>query len=504
MDNQTVFESLKVIFKEHDYNKSYEELSIVTKTTGDVVNLYQASKAVPRLVAITDKRYWQQLDKFNSQGGSSSNTPDYLCFKANKAGATLRLAGVGMGESQFAPEPLNIEYSTDKKIWTPLTFLSNNGLSISDNITFSSAGDKVYFRGDNLKGTADFNIEENKMWFYVFVGNSGTLATDNEFAVSGDLQTIVDKSGNDKEHGIFGAYGGLFSNVEEASDISDDLTPILITSAPKLTATKLISNKYRALFAGQYLLEEPAGMPRFTTEDLPGDLHDESFIQVIDANCFSSMYFGCSALKHPANLNALTASSEYDFMLIAYNCLSMYLNTTFNITNDYGVTLNGFSGLNFPMVMSELEDVEVNSAMFAGEILGTLEGFYKHFIYVDYNNLVTPIPFNGLDSMSYSDIVLASYLPEDKFDATFRVGVVDGRDKFGILSDAINTTEYVLTTTTQLEYTNYRFVKWQESANGETWTDVPASSYIQNQPGAIYIPIFARDYYYRMVLEARD
>ena len=59
--------------EEHDYNKTYEEGSIVKHTIDDIVTAYTAKQNVPRFVSILDERYWKKLASISN----SDVTIDY-------------------------------------------------------------------------------------------------------------------------------------------------------------------------------------------------------------------------------------------------------------------------------------------------------------------------------------------------------------------------------------------------------------------------------------------
>ena len=62
---------------EHDYNKKYEQYSIVTHTQGDIVTAYLAIKPVPPFISITDKNFWKSLN-------SGTDTSVDISGKADK------------------------------------------------------------------------------------------------------------------------------------------------------------------------------------------------------------------------------------------------------------------------------------------------------------------------------------------------------------------------------------------------------------------------------------
>ena len=400
--------------------------------------------------------------------------PDYLCFTANKAGATLRL--VGMVNPDYDGDLVELEYSTDGENWHDFeitTDLNSDAElnSISSTLTFSNIGDKVYFRGNNIFGTAAFDIENDEENFtYFFAGGEGTNTEDNEFAISGDIQTIVDKTGQDKTHGQFGRDSfGLFSNVGLLS--SGEIPGILITTAPDLTATSLVPWKYCYLFMGQTLLEHPATMPNFTTNQLPHMPRDG---MDYGAYAFVSMYYGCTSLQEGCDFSTLTANTYSDVLVIAGNLMEIYEETTFNITDDNGLTLNGFEGISFPFTATIEMDGEtmtevVTSYMFASDICTNTNGFSTITLYISTDNgYVSHVnPYYSYKN-DYDTHVCEISIPSSEVDTTIEVEFAPNSD--------------------------YTVTKWQSSTDGETWTDIPNSD-----SNTLEITIPDTDYYYKVV-----
>lgn len=403
-----------------------------------------------------------------------SSEPNYLCFTANKAGATLRL--VGMVNPDYDGDLVELEYSTDGETWHDFEITTDLNAdaelnSISSTLTFSNIGDKVYFRGNNILGTSAVDIENDEVNFtYVFAGGEGTNTEDNEFAVSGDIQTIVDKTGQDKTHGQFGGDGcGLFSNLGVVSD--DEFPGILITTAPDLTATSLVPGKYCYLFMGQTLLEHPATMPNFTTNQLPHMSMDD---MDYGAYAFVSMYYGCTSLQEGCDFSTLTANTYSDVLVIAGNLEEIYEETTFNITDDNGLTLNGFEGISFPFTATMEMDGEtmtkvINSYMFASDICTNTNGFSTITLYISTDN-------GSIRNVN------PYYSYENDYDT--HIGEIS------IPSSAVGTTIEV-----EFDPNNdYTVTKWQSSTDGETWIDIPNSD-----SNTLEITIPDTDYYYKVV-----
>lgn len=76
MAEETINSSLKTLFQEHDYERTYKELTIVTHTVGDVIDFYIAKQNVPRHISIEDKHYWKRLNKETGAGESPAPTSE--------------------------------------------------------------------------------------------------------------------------------------------------------------------------------------------------------------------------------------------------------------------------------------------------------------------------------------------------------------------------------------------------------------------------------------------
>lgn len=627
MAEETINSSLKTLFQEHDYERTYKELTIVTRTVGDVIDFYIAKQNVPRHISIEDKHYWKQLNNstgagespaptpgegseptpggepnfylfppytaegqtapfyrfdsedgsveisgvaiqcdladsaqpdisrckienteypvvislfdddippfnentvhmyyqalpitqeiidqvssilgiqidltngshflniitvfkseeihgdftltlYDSNGNSSSVTvteytessdepdePDYLCFTANKAGATLALNGAYFN---YSGDDFAVEYSSDRTNWNNLSISKTEAdegiyLAISDTITFQNIGDKVYFRGNNTNGTTHIISDDPPSFMaFKFVGGNNTQTEDNEFSVSGDLQTLVKEDGTDKEHGCFGMPegGGLFTNV---NFLDSDASGILITSAPDLTATNLGNLTYAELFSGQSLLAHPATIPEFTLEDLPNPGY---------AGCFYEMYAG-TGLTEPADFSHIVINEQTssDELVKIENFVGIYEATDFDITSDNGETLNGFEGIQFPITFIEDNETEELSSLQFAYILGNTNGFRLAHIYLNAGNKGDIIPSDG-------------YIGSHE-EPTYIVP----------LNESLNVT------LTADPREGYHFVKWQTSNDeGSTWTD------IQNAINTTYTSTLTQpgDYYYKAVFE---
>jgi len=424
---------LKSLFKKHNYNKSYNTLSIVTNTVDGELSFYQAIRNVPKFVSITDKSYWKLIT--SNIGDYIDDEPDvpvepeiidntdYLCFTAEKAGAKLTLIG-GYNKSYDGAE-IDIEYSTDKKHWNTLTFTdassqTNMYILVQSNIiSFAKKGDKVYFRGNNTNGTnykASYTVSN---YFFNFAGANNT--TTDIFSVTGDLQTLVDKTGQDKEHGCFCE---LFVN-----------NNFHITSAPDLTATTLVSYKYKSLFSDQDLLEEPAYMPNFEENSLTGL-----------ERVFEAMYSYCTSLKRPANFNF-----TYEDIANSLYCFNYtYQGTTFNITDDDGYTLNGFDNVQFPS-RYKTDQQWLTSFYFAKLVLYNANGFDVVEISTLKQNIIVVSTLKILEEVNNMNRLYHFYKSDAGNNITLRWGgtsygwkeSTDGGTTWTTIEDSASQTLYV-------------------------------------------------------------
>lgn len=386
---------------------------------------------------------------------STQEGPDYLCFTALQPDLTLNLEGEY--SETYDGDDFGLEYSSDGQNWSNLGFTKGELIDgsipcVSDTLVFNHSGDKVYFRGNNPLGTCSFDpiIDPYGHGGYGFTFKGTSIPGSGSFEVTGDIQTIVDKDGEDKEHGCF---AGLFAN--------NDGSGILITSAPDLTATALVPSKYLSMFANQTYLTIPANMASFTFNDIPLNEKDG---RIYPAFCFASMYY-YSGLEYPADFNGLHLSGMLteteNYRLESF--LEIYDNTeNLFITNDNGETLIGFSGFSFPFVSESGETL--TSFNIAESLLGNTNGFEFANLYSEPNvQEYGNVHFNHIDSTSGSVWVPTS--------GSVDVEVVASPNE------------------------GYQFVKWQYSSDGQEYTDISGATdttynTVLVQPG---------DYYYKGV-----
>lgn len=215
---------------------------------------------------------------------------DYLCFEAIEAGTVKFEAPNGF--SQQLGEP-NLEYSFDKNTWTTLHV--NNTVSIQ-------ANDKIYFRGQNPNGfTYGRGADRSGTTFYI-----NCLFSTNRYNISGNIMTLIDKTGQTTT--IPNAY--CFSNLFSPELTTQGANNGKVVSAInlKLPATTLQYDCYRNLFNGNQIMTTPPQiLPAMTLTDycyaniflrcsnlLEGPILPA---QALTTRCYDNLFNGCAALK---------------------------------------------------------------------------------------------------------------------------------------------------------------------------------------------------------------
>ena len=147
---------------------------------------------------------------------SNFQAPNYLCFTAEEAGAS-----VGMYVNNTPDHLPTLEYSTDLSTWTTFT------PGTSEAIALANVGDKVYFRGNNPEG---FNKDDTYNFNYVKFTTNGTVAA------SGNVMSLIDPTCQATTIPCAYCFYYLFNGCAS------------LTSAPELPATTLANYCYKAMF----------------------------------------------------------------------------------------------------------------------------------------------------------------------------------------------------------------------------------------------------------------
>ncbi|MBQ0063875.1 MAG: hypothetical protein KBS94_07675, partial [Prevotella sp.] len=194
---------------------------------------------------------------------------DYLCFTAEKLGATVMLKKGG------TPSDVILEYSTDGSNW--LNFFAN-----STTVILANVGDKVYLRNKNeAKDVTTFSQSDADNYRFLFTSS---------VSVSGNIMSLIDKNVESTTIPCDYCFCNLFGG------------SLTLTSAAdlKLPATTLAKECYSCMFIDcTALTAAPAILPATT----------------LAKECYSSMFAFCTALETAPKLKAETlAESCYQQM----------------------------------------------------------------------------------------------------------------------------------------------------------------------------------------------
>lgn len=169
---------------------------------------------------------------------------DWLCFTANIAGSTVKLA------KNWNPTAVTLETSTDWTNWNTYTFWNT--------ITLSNIWDKVYFRNTSETDTG-FNVDWGTNFYqFVFTGNISS---------SGDINYLLNKNSTDTVPD--NAFRMLFASCVE------------LISCPRLPATTLWQFCYNNMFNSCTGLRTLPKLPATTLKNY----------------CYWWMFYWCSNIK---------------------------------------------------------------------------------------------------------------------------------------------------------------------------------------------------------------
>lgn len=225
--------------------------------------------------------------------------PDYLCFTAEKAGSTVAMKVNGIPTKGQA-----FEYSTDGTNWSVFT-------PGTTTITLANAGDKVYFRGDNI------TVSESGGFTYYQFRMSGKIAA------SGNIMSLLDTT----------CQSTTISNNYCYCQLFRDCTSL--TTAPALPATTLALGCYENMFKDCTSLTTAPALPATT---LVSYCYKNMFYDCTSLQVYSSSGTGhTKAWRIPTSGSASSYTSQSEMF---YNCPGSYtssstisLNTTFYTQN---------------------------------------------------------------------------------------------------------------------------------------------------------------------------
>lgn len=203
--------------------------------------------------------------------------PQELCFTANTANSTVRLA------KAWSPTDVTLETSTDGS--TRITY------TIWDTITLANIWDKVYWRNTS-ETTTSFSTASTK--YYQFMLSWSINA-------SWDITSLINKNCTDTLVWDY-CFTRLFYNQSQ-------VTPL--KTAPQLPATTLTSYCYNEMFKNEVWLTTAPQLPATT----------------LASYCYYSMFFNCTSLETLPQLPATTLKS-YCYNQMFRQCSKIKLSAT--------------------------------------------------------------------------------------------------------------------------------------------------------------------------------
>lgn len=264
-------------------------------------------------------QYESEVSTYNVPGGV-----EYLYFEAAQANSTVSL----MSTLETAPD---LEYSTDGNTWQTLEYteseIDGKPAWISDNITLSSVGEKVWFRGNNPAGLG--NPEPNRASIFNFTGSVDA---------KGNIMSLIDKSGNATEVPVCGFFM-LFSGV---------ITPSNLRSAQIMDNISSIGDCGCYMMFSSSAISEPPRMDNLKTIGVAGAGY---------------MFEQCANLESAANMPAIASLAERA-------CEYMYDECSFDMSDD-GTTLN----FDFPTPPVTAGNTTYDTAYDVAEWMGNTNGF---------------------------------------------------------------------------------------------------------------------------------
>lgn len=188
---------------------------------------------------------------------------DYLCFTANSANSTVKLA------KEWNPTAVVLETSTDWRTWTSYT--------IGDTITLTNVGDKVYRRNTSETDTAFSN---GSAWYYFVMSWSISGSWDTNFLLNKNSTNAVPAY----------SFLRLFRNCAS------------LTTAPELPASTIGQSSYYYMFQNcTSLTTSPKVLPATS----------------LVSTCYWHMFDGCSSLTTAPELPATTLANACYFQMFS-------------------------------------------------------------------------------------------------------------------------------------------------------------------------------------------
>lgn len=227
--------------------------------------------------------------------GAAPSTNGYMYLEAAQANSTVSMVST----LETAP---NLEYSTDGVTWQEWQHTTTDDTHTFDTITLGAIGDRVYIRGDNPNGLADYENENITRMFLSGVFNCG-----------GSLTSLLDNDGITMTSLPAGALMSLMRG-----NGPGDAGGATLLSLPTLgNVTTIGDGALSGMFTYRIDITKTIDMSKITSVGMEG---------------LSVMYKNCTSLIAAAAMPALINIGEF-------GCEGMYYNCTFDMSDD-GTTLN--------------------------------------------------------------------------------------------------------------------------------------------------------------------
>ena len=206
----------------------------------------------------------EMMRKRRIAAAGGGNTPLTLTALTNGSKVTLNKVG--------SPLSVSLEYSTGGA-WSTYT--------IGTEITLTSAGDYIKFRGDN----STFSTTENDYYQFAMSGTIGA---------SGNVMSLVDSTCKSLTIPCDSCFHSLFRGCTS------------LTTAPALPATTLALGCYRTMFQSCKGLTTAPALPA----------------TILAAHCYRAMFYGCTGLTTAPALPATTLATSC-YIEMFYNCTKL-------------------------------------------------------------------------------------------------------------------------------------------------------------------------------------
>ena len=245
-----------------------------------------------------------------------------MFFEATQANSTVGMV------STLDTSP-NFEYSLDGETWQEWQHTTADGTHTFDTITLGAIGDRVYFRGDNPNGLADYDS-----------GFSSTYVLTGAINAGGNVMSLLDSTMELTEVPDSGLTELFFSRGE---------TPYHLLTTPDMsTITAIGYAGCNGMYFNCKSLTTAADMPLLTAVGVEG--------------C-GYMYDGCESLTTAADMPLLIAIGDGGFS-------DTYEGCTFDMSKD-GETLN----FDFPTPPVMAGEATYADAYAIAEWMGNTNGF---------------------------------------------------------------------------------------------------------------------------------